>query len=284
MTDNATETQASSTSQPVATVAHTSSVGVKTIFAAASNAAGEAAGQSNSIPSEPQESSSSDASVASDSVWYLAPGIPGTGPKPEGYIESKYGSVLEQAQGYNNLRKKLGAFTGAPETYDLDMSKVDEKYHDVKLDVNDSNVKSFLDLAKEANMSQEYVHKFLKYKLDMDLTRVEQENKLLNDYTESEVKKLGPNAKERLDILQTWWKQNFPEYPVDKMQSLAHGADFVEMLESIKSKFKFNPVPVDNAPLPSMTRDEARAMLNDPKYRSDKEYRQKVDAIYSKFV
>jgi len=277
MPENTTDT-VSTVSSPVQTSVSTSSAGVKTIFSAAESATPKAV---STVPEG--ENSTSEVATTAD-TWYLAPGIPGSGPKPDGYIDSKYGSVLEQAQGYNNLRKKLGAFTGAPEAYDLDLSKIDAKYSDVKLDMSDESIKSFLDLAKESNMNQESVHKFLKYKVDLDLAKTEKENQLIADYTKKEVERLGPNAHERIETLRTWWKQNFSEFPVEKMESLGQSADFIEMLESVKAKFKFNPVPVDNAPLPTLTRDDARAMLNDPKYRSDKEYRQKVDAIYAKFI
>ena len=236
-------------------------------------------------PHTGREGSNPSAAKAAENAptWFYDENVPGKGTKPDYLIDSKYKSLAEQAKGYNELRKKLGGFTGAPEKYDLDISKLGDAYKEVKFNEKDQVLNEFVTLAKTANMSQEQFTQMLKYKTDLDISRKQSEDKLLSDYTQEQIKRLGDNIGERAKSLQTWWQQNFPEYPLEKMQEQAVNADFIELLETIKGKFKYNPVPVGVASTPTrvVTKSEAAAMINDKKYYSDPHYKKEVDDIYT---
>ena len=91
--------------------------------------------ESNEPPAEPS--------------YYFADGIAGTGDKPEWLIDSKYKNVSEQAKGYNEIRKQLGSFTGAPENYEH------RNPEGFEMQPDDPVLESAREWAKEHNMSQE---------------------------------------------------------------------------------------------------------------------------------
>src|SRR5690349_17470972 len=65
--------------------------------------------------------------------WYYSDGIKGDGAKPDWFKGDKYKTVTDQAKAYTDIEKKLGAFKGAPEKYDLAI----EGYPDLKFSEED---------------------------------------------------------------------------------------------------------------------------------------------------
>lgn len=82
--------------------------------------------------------------------WYLADGVKGNGDKPDYFNDKKYKNLMEQAKATPGLEKKLGAFVGAPEQYDMKILQ------DAGLEVASDGIGGeFLSVAKKLNMSQE---------------------------------------------------------------------------------------------------------------------------------
>lgn len=243
-----------------------------------------------SSTSEQTQTAPSEASTPS-SDWYYADGIKGDGPKPDYLIDSKYGSVAEQAKGYQELRKALGGFTGAPEgDYELNFAEGDESLANYQLDPEDPALKTFKEFAREQHMSQETFNNLLKFKANAEQAYVEQVKNQMENQTVEEIKefqkaelaKLGDNAKERLVSLDTWWKQNFPDFEPEKMHQFATSADFVQMLETIKDKLSYTNVPTQAQANPPLRADELRAMLADPRYTSDPDFQEHVNKEYER--
>src|SRR5205809_15380 len=80
-------------------------------------------------------------------LLYLAEGIPGQGSRPD-YLDDKFSNLAEQAKAYKEVRKALGAQTGAPESYDFG------EYKDI-LDLNNDHLKDYLNYARENRLSQD---------------------------------------------------------------------------------------------------------------------------------
>jgi len=246
-----------------------------------------------SSQSEQTSTAASEASTSpnTSAEWYYADGIKGEGPKPDYLIDSKYKSMAEQAKGYHELRKTLGGFTGAPEgDYELNFAEGDESLANYKLDPEDPTLKTFKEFAKEQHMSQETFSNLLKFKAKAEQAYVDQvktdlENKTVDEikaFQKTELAKLGDNAKERLVNLDTWWRQNFPDYAPEKMHQFATSADFVQMMETIKDKLSYTKVPTGAQANPPLPADQLREMLADPRYISDPDYQARVDAEYER--
>lgn len=246
-----------------------------------------------SSTSEQTQTAPSEASTSSETSteWYYADGVKGKGPKPDYLIDSKYKSLAEQAKGYHELRKTLGGFTGAPEgDYELNFAEGDESLANYKLDPEDPALKTFKEFAKEQHMSQETFSNLLKFKAKAEQAFVEKvkadtENQTveeIKEFQKAELAKLGDNAKDRLVNLDTWWRQNFPDFEPEKMHQFATSADFVQMLEAIKDKMSYTKVPTGAEAHAPLRADELRAMLADPRYVSDPDFHDHVDQEYER--
>ena len=107
---------------------------------------------------ESSESTEAAPTEAAPAGWFLADGGEGQGEKPELYNENNQ-SVSEQSNGYNELSKKLGGFTGPPEEgYKLSMP---EEWGDMTnpdgsalMNDEDTNIKFIKEFGANHEMSQ----------------------------------------------------------------------------------------------------------------------------------
>src|SRR6185437_5786159 len=96
---------------------------------------------------------------AGNSAWLYADGVPGSGEKPDFFKSDKYTSVAEQARAYTELEKKFGGFSGAPEKYELTLEE--DIKNSIELNAEDPLLKTFSDIAKSANMTQDTYNKIM---------------------------------------------------------------------------------------------------------------------------
>ena len=104
---------------------------------------------------------------------------------------------------------------------------------------------------------------------------------------EAEIKALGPNANAMIKSMTEWGRSlvnkgiwgadDFEEFKV--MGGTAKGIKALAKLRETYegTKIPTNSVPVDGAP----SKEELYAMVNDPKYKTDPAYRQKVERMFS---
>lgn len=91
--------------------------------------------------------------------WLLTSEVKGIGEAPEWFKGEKYKTVQAQAEAYNALESKFGAFTGAPDDYELNVPEgIEVEFDDDRL----SSIKSDL---KEMGMNQEGFDKLLAWHL-----------------------------------------------------------------------------------------------------------------------
>lgn len=178
---------------------------------------------------------------AEESLWYWSDGVKGDGIVPE-FLRDEFKTVEQQAKSYNELVKKFGAFHKAPEQYKIDDVK-NEKY---RIKDGDENLKGFMNLAKELNMSQEGFNKVIKYFNDNVAPTFKIQQDEVND--EEELKKLGDNGKDKVKRLQQWAMNKFPKR-IETIKSMAKTAEGVQMLLDMidSNQNSGNSIPDDTA-------------------------------------
>ena len=83
--------------------------------------------------------------------WLYGAEIKGVGDKPDWFKSDKYKTVEAQAEAYTALESKFGSFTGAPESYELNLPEGFEG----EFDKDDPMLIAGMEFAKKTNMNQE---------------------------------------------------------------------------------------------------------------------------------
>jgi len=204
--------------------------------------------------------------------------------RTEGRTEAE--AMELQAKSYGELQAKLGAFTGAPESYEVGLSQ----------DLQDAGVMfadddPMLDLAKEyakdSNMNQEGFNNLL----ELYGQQLLGEQEALLQQRGEEIKLLGPNAESRLENINAWASANLDAETVAGLQEAGQTAAGVKAIEQLIAKTQNSPVAPDASPAPSAPSDSAvkamqfekdengnRRINTDPAFR--KEYERKRDQLH----
>ncbi len=188
--------------------------------------------------------------------------------RPE-WLQSRYETedrtleqaIAEQAKGYNELRGKLGAFTGAPDAYEPVIS--DElKEAGFELLEDDPLIEQFSEKAKEMGINQEGFNELLNIYATQQLAEMEAAKEAEPARIAEEMAKLGKNADQRVKNIQDWVSANMSEEHKAGLESMATSAEAVMALEALIAKSRNAPQAVDTAvSAPTgMTREDALAM------------------------
>ena len=196
--------------------------------------------------------------------WFIDEGIPGVGNRPK-WLNEKFKSAADLAKSYHELEKRVGV---APDEYDLSKSKF--------IDPDYVPFQELVQLAKEKRVSQDVMDKML-----------ESVDKYMDEFTidpREEAKKLGDNAKDRLNTLNNWAKANLSEDSYFALTSNLRNAESIKALEELRGKMMSNTPTVPNgndaASTNVATLDDVRTELsaNLSKYKSDPAYRKDLQA------
>jgi hypothetical protein len=209
-----------------------------------------------------------------EASWYYAENKPGEGDKPDYFIDSKFKSVEEQAKGYNELRQKLGAFTGAPEAYDVKLQK--EFADKVEFNKEDPFYKSFEEFARNKNINNEAFNELLNlYSMNIikaDQQLMEQHKAQLGE----EHKKLGENADQIISEVANWTKSNVPAEFHGALKDVAKTAEGVKFLQYISKNVGYTKVPTGESVANDFNKQEyameLRNMMADSRYKQDPMY------------
>ena len=203
---------------------------------------------------------------------------------PEGKTVEE--ATAEQAKAYNELQSKFGAFTGAPEGYELAIS---DELKELGVDFADDDplIEQAKEFAKESNMSQDGFNKML----ELYATTQVAENAALAEYKEAQLAQLGTNAQGRIDNITQWATKNLDQETVAGLEGMATSADSVKAIERLISMTRNAPAQVNNSSAaPAVSESEVKAMQfemdqyggrrigSDPAFR--KAYEAKRDALY----
>jgi hypothetical protein len=208
--------------------------------------------------------------------WYLSEGVNGEGDRPE-WFSDKYDSVAEQAKGYNELSKRFGGFTGAPEEYSLNSPEEfgENPNGEGWFDSHDPGVDFIKNYAKEQNMSQEAFDSLTQGWLRHTVGNLQEAQAV-------EMQALGPQANDRLDAIEKYGKANLSPEGFASLKGVVTSAVAVEVVEELIAKSK-NAVMVDSAKTQTntgLTREKLDEMVADPRYQESPTFRKEVDAKF----
>jgi hypothetical protein len=224
------------------------------------------------------------------SEWFWAEGVPGVGDAPEGYKADKYSTVVAQAQAYPALEGKFGAFTGAPEAYEVKLSEeLTEK--GVELDAEDPAMAKAMEWAKEAGMSQSGFEGMVNIYAMAQLAQRDATDQHNEQVRADEFKALGQNAQGRIDNLKKWGDANLSEELVKGFLESMPSANAVKAIEHLITMTQAGPLDPNGDPSPGgVTETELKEMQfakdehGNRKIHTDKafkaEYEKKRDMFY----
>lgn len=210
------------------------------------------------------ESTNTETATDAPSEWFWAEGIKGEGPRPD-YLPEKFSSVSDAAKARAELEKKLGAFTGAPDTYSVEHLGLDPEQH---------TLKELIGLSKELNMSQEGFDKLISklmgaqeaektVSLDEEIATLGEEGqRLKRQYEHFTKNNLQP---EELELVSGWIKT-----PNDMKV-------FNELVKGVYGK----RIPTDNSAYLAGTNDTEESIRSEisanlERYRNDKAFREDI--------
>lgn len=194
-------------------------------------------------------------------AWFIDEGVPGVGERPS-WLPDKYKTVADMAKSNAELEKRLGT---TPDNYDFSKSKF-----------LDADYEPFIELqsfAKEKRVPQEVMDKF-----------IESIDKYVDEFKtdpNEEMKALGENAKERVELLDNWTKANLSKEGYEALAVSLNSAASVKALEELRGKFMSNTtqVPGNNGAVPtSVSLDDIKMELSNnlQKYKTDEGYRKDI--------
>lgn len=224
-----------------------------------------------------------------EAVWQWNDELKGSGEAPVWFKGEKYKSVADQAAAYGELEKKFGAFTGAPDEYEVPSSEVFAKDIDLpegvdfNLDADDPLLKSFSKASKEMGINQDGFNRLVGLYIQQQA----------NDYAATmtnaaeEKARLGANADERLDNIGKWGAANMDKDLFGKFQNMLTSADAVEVVEHLVGKTRNSslPNPAEVSAAPAFTKQDYDNAMGEKdekgnlKYLTDPSHRAKVERI-----
>lgn len=196
--------------------------------------------------------------------WYYDHNIKGDGAKPDWFKGDKYKTVTDQAKAYSEVEKKLGAFKGAPDKYDLAI----EGYPDLKFSEEDPLLKGFLENAKKQGVSQEYVTELLGVYAQA-LT-----HNMPNP--DDELKKIGVNAQQDLQILSQWAGNILSADEFNVFKNMVTTAEAFKIFDKLRNVGTGADVAPPTSHVPHETSSQVLQLINDPRYDTDAQFRDEV--------
>lgn len=198
--------------------------------------------------------------------WWIGEGLPGAGDRPD-WLPEKFKSLQDLSKSYNEVEKRLHQ----------ELHKAPEKYDFTKADWVDPEYEPFselADFAKKNHVSQDVMDKML-----------DTVGKYLNEFTsdmEEERSQLGPDARERLEVLNNWAKSNLSEESYFALTSNMRTASAVKAIEELRNKMLGNntliPTGNENTVDGGLTVSDIEQEMVDnlDKYQKDAKYRAEI--------
>tara|TARA_R100000951_G_scaffold84469_1_gene72257 strand:+ start:150 stop:899 length:750 start_codon:yes stop_codon:yes gene_type:complete len=212
--------------------------------------------------------------------------------RPE-WLPEKYKTGEDLAKAYKELESKLGtkdvdirnellkeieeeSFKGRPSS--ADEYQLPDFVDTDNIDTNDDTLKWWADHAFSNGLDQEEFAEGLQKVM-------EAQDAYLPD-PEEEVKKLGDNANVRLEAVDLFARQFFPEQYIESIEDLAATADGVKALEFIMAKLQSPAIGSDGTPVGRITEQSLKDLMADERYwhpaRRNPDFIKQVDEGFEK--
>ncbi|CAM0101480.1 hypothetical protein VPHPG9A1_0006 [Vibrio phage PG9A-1] len=200
---------------------------------------------------------------------------PPSAERPE-WLPDGYESPEDFAKGHAEMMEKFGGFTGAPESgeYELSLGEGQEDFQFYEHEKGD--IKSFMNLAKAKNMSQETFNEVVQLYVDSKIVQDEQNlvqrQKATLEFVggQNELATINAKAKAQLSPDQFKLLQHAASTAPD-----AAGAAIM-LVNSLALGGETRPITGFTAPPASKTKVELQEMMKDPRYKTDPEYRKEI--------
>lgn len=199
--------------------------------------------------------------ASNEPEWWIDDKTPGVGKRPE-WMKSNFKRISDIEKSREELEKKLGAFTGAPEDdYDI---------KDLELDEDDFLVQELKAFGKEANMNETMFKKLLgRFQAAAE---TESERTIVE-----EVKKLGADGERQLKEFEQWTKNYFKPEKAEIIKEMITSAERLSVFNEIMANTHMSAVPTSQSMALANKHEsvaELRAELtkNIDKFDTDKNY------------
>ena len=215
------------------------------------------------IEGEIQDTTTDDSPEVS---WWLDAENPGVGERPE-WLPKQFKRVSDLGKSYAELQKKLGqSGSSVPKEYDLG------EYSEMFSPDNEI-VQKLMNKSKENGLSQKAFSEVLG-------TTSEYIQSMMTNPDE-EMKKLGDDASERIEVLNNWAKSNLSEASARALFESLTTADAVKAVEEIRSKLMTqipNGSEGEQKGESKSTYEDVRAEMsaNYERYKNDANYRKEI--------
>ncbi len=212
--------------------------------------------------------------------------------RPE-WLPEKYKTGEDLAKAYKELESKLGtkdvdirnellkeieeeSFKGRPSS--ADEYQLPDFVDTDNIDTNDDTLRWWADHAFSNGLDQE--------EFAEGLEKVMQAQDAYLPDPEEEVKKLGDNANVRLEAVDLFARQFFPEEYIESIEDLASTADGVKTLEFIMAKLQSPAIGSDGTPVGRITEQSLKDLMADERYwhpaRRNPDFIKQVDEGFEK--
>jgi len=178
-------------------------------------------------------------------AWFVSEDNQGEGEAPEWLKTDKYKSVYDQAKAYGDAEKRLGAFTGAPDEYEVKLSEDLELPEgvDFELDKESELLTGFTAWAKENNVSQGAFQDIVGMYVKGQISDLQAGQERSESSMAAEKELLGPNADARLSEAAKWGAANLDAEMNEKFKDTLTTAASVEVIEYIIGKTRNAQMP-----------------------------------------
>jgi len=191
-------------------------------------------------------------------------------------------AAMEQAKAYKELQSKFGAFTGAPEEYEVAVSEAMSEHINLEDFKDDPILEEAKTMAKEMGLNNEGFNAFAELYFKGQVA----DTQAMDAHRDEEMKALGNNAQRRLDNITDWAKHHLDADTGDKLTGALTSAAAVEAVEAVISRTRNAPQVNDAPPAEAISHEKIKAMqmekdefgnskMNDPEHRA------KVQRLYS---
>lgn len=205
----------------------------------------------------------------SENGWSFAEGVTGEGDKPEWFKDSKYKTVADQAKAYTELEGRFGAFTGAPENYEVALSEQLAE-SGVTIDADDPMIEQAMQFAKDSNMSQEGFTGLVNLYGEIQLAQAQ----AMEQYRAEEMKALGPTANKRIANINAWAQANMSADLIPGFEQMIQSASGVAAVERLISMTRSAPM---NAGDPNHTSGASVEELQKMQFEKDENGNRRIN-------
>ena len=163
-------------------------------------------------------------------------------------------ALREQAKAYAELEKRLGARTGAPDDYTVDLAQ-EIKDAGYEFDTEDPLFNDAKALAKSLDLSQEGFNQMMSIYAQAEMAK----DLAYQAELREQIKAMGPDGERRIKDLEAWANKSLPDDLRDGFLEAGVSINAIRAMEHIVSMTLGKPVnPVDAVSAPAMTETELR--------------------------